>query len=91
MFLVRLESSLIREGTSCSTPTWGGVVGLLNDVRLQSNKSTLGFLNPYESHMWSLFVRMLYQLGVEHPEAFFDVTNGCNPSWCPNYGFCGRS
>lgn len=60
-------------GTSCAAPTFAGVVALVNDVRLQHGKSPLGFLNP-----------LFYQ----HPELFFDVTEGCNPGGCPNDGFC---
>jgi tripeptidyl-peptidase-1 len=33
-------------GTSCASPTAGGVFGLLNDARLAAGKSSLGFLNP---------------------------------------------
>ena len=33
-------------GTSCASPTFAGVVALLNDVRLQAGKPSLGFLNP---------------------------------------------
>jgi tripeptidyl-peptidase-1 len=48
-------------GTSCASPTAAGVIGLLNDLRLQSGKATLGFLNPF-----------LYQ----NADALFDVTEG---------------
>jgi len=48
-------------GTSCASPTAAGVFGLLNDLRLQKGKATLGFLNP-----------LLYQ----NQNAFFDVTQG---------------
>jgi tripeptidyl-peptidase-1 len=34
------------QGTSCSAPAFGGIVALLNDARLRSKKSSLGFLNP---------------------------------------------
>lgn len=34
------------QGTSCAAPTAAGIFSLLNDLRLQSGKSTLGFLNP---------------------------------------------
>jgi hypothetical protein len=34
-------------GTSCATPAVAGIIALLNDVRLQQGKSTLGFLNPW--------------------------------------------
>lgn len=50
------------DGTSCSTPSFSGMVTLLNNVRLM-NKKTLGFLNP-----------MLYQ----NPQGFTDITLGNN-------------
>eukprot|EP00929_Paragymnodinium_shiwhaense_P003889 TRINITY_DN1045_c0_g1_i1.p2 TRINITY_DN1045_c0_g1~~TRINITY_DN1045_c0_g1_i1.p2 ORF type:complete len:572 (-),score=151.30 TRINITY_DN1045_c0_g1_i1:239-1954(-) len=34
-------------GTSCASPTAAGLFALLNDLRLQNGKSTLGFLNPF--------------------------------------------
>jgi len=34
-------------GTSASTPTWSGVVSLLNNVRLSAGKSTFGFILPF--------------------------------------------
>jgi tripeptidyl-peptidase-1 len=52
-------------GTSASTPTFSGIVTLLNDIRLNAGKSTLGFLNPF-----------LY--GINNAQAFFDVTQGDN-------------
>jgi len=48
-------------GTSCATPTAAGIFGLLNDLRLQNGKSSLGFLNP-----------LIY----EHAAAFNDITSG---------------
>jgi tripeptidyl-peptidase-1 len=48
-------------GTSCASPTAAGVIGLLNDLRLQNGKATLGFLNPF-----------LYQ----NADSLFDVTEG---------------
>jgi hypothetical protein len=33
-------------GTSCASPTAGGIFGLVNDVRAQAGKPPLGFLNP---------------------------------------------
>lgn len=53
--------SQIVSGTSCASPTAAGVIALINDLRLQSGKSTLGFLNP-----------MLY----ENAAAFNDITAG---------------
>lgn len=58
-------------GTSCSCPTFSGVVGLLNDLRLDQGKSKLGFLNPF-----------LYQ----NPQAFNDIVSGNNPG-CGTHGF----
>lgn len=37
----------ISGGTSASGPIFCGVVGLLNDARLNAGKSTLGFMNPF--------------------------------------------
>jgi len=59
-------------GTSCASPTFSGVVGLLNDIRLQNGKSTLGFLNPF-----------IYQSGFS---SMNDVISGDNPG-CGTRGF----
>eukprot|EP00929_Paragymnodinium_shiwhaense_P003890 TRINITY_DN1045_c0_g1_i2.p1 TRINITY_DN1045_c0_g1~~TRINITY_DN1045_c0_g1_i2.p1 ORF type:complete len:601 (-),score=132.18 TRINITY_DN1045_c0_g1_i2:405-2129(-) len=50
-------------GTSCATPAASGIFALLNDLRLQNGKSTLGFLNP---------------LVYKYASAFNDVTTGSN-------------
>merc|ERR1712060_544083 len=50
-------------GTSCASPTAAGIFSLLNDLRLQNGKSTLGFLNP-----------LIY----ENSAAFNDITTGSN-------------
>jgi len=48
-------------GTSCATPATSGIFALLNDVRLQNGKPSLGFLNPF-----------IYQ----NAAAFNDITSG---------------
>lgn len=53
------------DGTSCSTPTFAGLVSLLNDIQLQRGKKTLGFLNPL------LYLKL-------RGRGFFDVTTGVN-------------
>jgi len=58
-------------GTSCSSPTMAGIISLLNDIRLQAKKSTLGYLNP-----------LLYS----NPTVFTDITGGNNPG-CGTTGF----
>lgn len=50
-------------GTSASTPTVAGIISLINDARLNDNKSPLGFLNPF-----------LYQ----NAAGMYDVTAGHN-------------
>jgi len=63
-------------GTSCSCPTFSGIVGLLNDIRLANKKSPLGFLNPF-----------LYQTAANSAAAAFqDITAGHNPG-CGTNGF----
>lgn len=52
-------------GTSASTPSWGGVISLLNEECLSASggSKTLGFVNP-----------LLYQ----NAAAFTDITKGSN-------------
>jgi tripeptidyl-peptidase-1 len=50
-------------GTSASTPTVAGIIGLINDKRMSAGQAALGFLNPF-----------LYQ----NPGAFRDILLGYN-------------
>jgi tripeptidyl-peptidase-1 len=59
-------------GTSASSPVVGGVFALLNGLRTQAGRSSLGFLNP-----------MIYA----YPAAFHDVTSGCNTNGYKYGGF----
>jgi len=63
-------------GTSCASPSFTTVISLLNDLQLQKNKKTLGFLNPW-----------LYSL----PKGVLQsVYKGCNAGCTQNngLGFC---
>ena len=62
------------DGTSCAAPTFAGVVSCLNDVRLNSGKKTLGFINP-----------LLYQ--TLQGKGFNDITKGDNKGFglCPGF------
>jgi len=40
------DANNLVDGTSCSAPSFAGMVTLWNDVRLRTNGSSLGFLNP---------------------------------------------
>jgi len=55
------------DGTSCSAPMWGGVIGLANAARLAAGKKQLGFVNP-----------AIYQVAASTPAAFIDITSGDN-------------
>lgn len=59
-------------GTSCSAPTFAGIVSLLNDLRLQKGQPPLGFLNP-----------LLY---TNLASTFTDIVKGSNPG-CDTKGF----
>ena len=59
------------DGTSCSTPTFAGIISLLNDARSLAGKGPMGWLNP-----------LIYA----HPEVFTDITQGNNPG-CDTQGF----
>lgn len=58
-------------GTSCSSPIFASVIGLLNDELLTAGKPVLGFLNPW-----------MYA----NPGMFNDVKSGSNPG-CGTKGF----
>ncbi|KIK61997.1 hypothetical protein GYMLUDRAFT_42427 [Collybiopsis luxurians FD-317 M1] len=58
-------------GTSCSSPTFASIIAYLNDFKLATNGSTLGFLNP-----------LLYA----NPGVFNDIISGSNPG-CNSDGF----
>jgi hypothetical protein len=72
-FIIVIDGSSLPgvAGTSCSAPTFAGIVALLNDLRLQSNKAPLGFLNV---------------LFFSRPDVFTDITAGSNPG-CNTNGF----
>lgn len=59
-------------GTSCASPTFSGIIALLNDIRISRSQSTLGFLNPF-----------LYT----HASILNDITTGCQIG-CDKGGFC---
>lgn len=69
-------------GTSASTPTFAGIVSLLNDYRLNNGKKPLGFLNY-----------VLYDMGAHYPQAYHFITEGNNTctGWelntCCKYGY----
>lgn len=50
-------------GTSAATPTFAGIISMLNDARAAANKRPLGNINP-----------LIYQ----HPEVFTDIKSGTN-------------
>jgi tripeptidyl-peptidase-1 len=59
-------------GTSCSSPTFAGVIALLNDFRISEGKAPLGFLNP-----------LFYSTAKT---GFNDIVSGSNPG-CGQTGF----
>ncbi|KAJ7819065.1 family S53 protease, partial [Mycena olivaceomarginata] len=62
-------------GTSCSSPIFASVIGLLNDQLISAGKPVLGFLNPW-----------IYA----NPGAFNDILTGNNPG-CGTTGFPAMS
>jgi len=63
---------VITGGTSASTPTFAGLITLINDVRLQKGLNSLGFINS-----------RLYKISKAHPgEAFYDITTGNTQTSC---------
>ncbi|KAF8912397.1 peptidase S8/S53 domain-containing protein [Mucidula mucida] len=71
-FLIVLNETVGSiDGTSASSPTAAGVISLVNDYLLSTNRAPLGFLNP-----------LIYK----NAWAFNDITNGTNPG-CGTDGF----
>jgi tripeptidyl-peptidase-1 len=66
-------STFAVDGTSCSCPTFAGIVSLLNDARLVAGKKSLGYLNQF-----------LYSSATS--AVMTDVTQGNNPG-CSSNGF----
>lgn len=69
-------------GTSCSTPVWAGIIGLINDVRLSNNKTVLGFLNP-----------MIYSKLSSPDAGLTDIIKGCHVGCLDSEtleGFCAQ-
>jgi len=68
-------------GTSCSSPTFAGLVTLINDARISAGKSSVGIIN-----------NAIYTFGQSNPSYFNDITVGENnccagesdPVCCPN-------
>ncbi|KAF8267514.1 subtilisin-like protein [Lactarius quietus] len=63
---------LYASGTSCATPTFAGIIALLNDYLISTGRHRLGFLN-----LW------LYDRGIA---GLNDITSGNNPG-CNTPGF----
>jgi tripeptidyl-peptidase-1 len=58
-------------GTSASSPTFGAIITLINEERINAGKKPVGFINP-----------VLYA----NPSALNDITKGNNPG-CGTNGF----
>jgi len=65
----------VVDGTSCSCPTFAGIVGLLNSFQIARGKSRLGYLNP-----------LLYTMAQNQSSTFNDITSGNN--YCTEYNCC---
>ncbi|PRP86510.1 hypothetical protein PROFUN_05292 [Planoprotostelium fungivorum] len=63
-----------ESGTSCSAPTFSGMISIINGIRLKNGKKPLGFINP-----------LLYKAATI-PNAFYDVVSGSNRfGRCPGF------
>ncbi|TVY12966.1 Tripeptidyl-peptidase sed3 [Lachnellula arida] len=82
------------DGTSCATPTFAGVVQLLNSARIASGKAGLGFLNPWlygnaTSGLKDISSGKITGCSGVITSAGFDAVTGWDPATglgTPNYG-----
>eukprot|EP00127_Corallochytrium_limacisporum_P001482 Clim_evm2s60 gene=Clim_evmTU2s60 len=77
--IIQGGEEIVVSGTSASTPTFAGIVSLLNDVRFNNGGQPLGFLNP-----------LLYKMAVDDPNTFTQITEGNNglgidSNTCPGF------
>ncbi|KAH0016835.1 subtilisin-like protein, partial [Aureobasidium melanogenum] len=71
-YVIAIDGSFgLVYGTSASSPTFGSILTIINEGRLQAGKSSIGFINP-----------TLYA----HPEVLNDITQGGNQG-CGTPGF----
>ena len=71
-YVVAVDGSLsLIYGTSASSPTFGSIITLINEQRVNSGKAVVGFINP-----------TIYA----NPSAFNDITTGGNQG-CGTAGF----
>lgn len=80
-YVIWAGSQTFVDGTSCATPTWAAIIGLLNAHRIRAGKPVVGFANP-----------LLYAIyTATKGAAFQDITTGdnaCTESGCQcKYGF----
>ena len=78
-------------GTSCASPTFAGVVSILNDIRLNKGQKTLGFLNPllYTTLKGNGFFDIMYGENGNNVCKGFEAAKGWDPAsgWgSPNFG-----
>ena len=84
-------ASVPVDGTSCASPTFAGIVSILNDVRLKKQQKTLGFLNPllYQTLMGNGFNDVTEGQNGDFLCKGFEATKGWDPvsGWgSPNFG-----
>eukprot|EP00656_Telonema_subtile_P001600 TRINITY_DN106_c0_g1_i1.p1 TRINITY_DN106_c0_g1~~TRINITY_DN106_c0_g1_i1.p1 ORF type:complete len:553 (+),score=137.57 TRINITY_DN106_c0_g1_i1:146-1804(+) len=71
-------------GTSASTPLFAGIVGMLNEARIQAGKPALGFLNPFIYQNADAFTDCVlgdnaYGRGAFRTKYGFNTTKGWDP------------
>jgi subtilase family serine protease len=67
------------DGTSASSPSFAGLVSLINDQLLNHNLTVIGFFN-----------KLLYKMYESAPNVFNDISigeNRCNRAYCCQYGY----
>lgn len=78
--VVHKRQIALVDGTEPAAAAWGGLVSLLNDLRLQQGRAVMGFINQW-----------LYQTEQDCRNSFYDVTLGSNQNGCCGYtGFVAQ-
>jgi subtilase family serine protease len=69
-----LQGTYFGGGTSFATPTWAGILALIDQARVKAHKSVL---TSVPSNLYAL----------RSTSAFFDIVQGCNGVFCAKAGY----
>jgi len=68
----------VAAGTSCSSPIWAGIIGIINQHQKKKGRPVVGLVAP-----------LLYQIATDQPNCFNGIKEG-NTTSTESNAFCGK-